>query len=375
MFRPKNLGSRTMFLSSLMCQNIVAAPSKNQSNRSARPRPLPRAREPSHRLGGRCVHADACPFSARRRRRLRTERLGTIERSDQRVKLGGSFPPTEFPARRSIAVAAFGTPAAVCIRKSLWRPVRKSSENSFQGGFADADRKKQPFKRAGALSRGAGAGVRKGFGRHGAAGHVRADGVPHPVHVGLRRQAGACATANLVGIPRVHGVSPVLLVLHAPRVSRQSRRRPTRSTISNPRGTPRSRPRLTHPIANARRSTCAGRSLTGWRRCRWPPSPRPTGAACSRWCATCRRGTTSTSSSWMASGGTTRTRRSSRILWVTSTTGASIDPRARPSPARAQRPAATKPIPQNPPPRANNNPRFFPDGMPLPPLPDTDPRY
>ena len=44
-------------------------------------------------------------------------------------------------------------------------------------------------------------------------------------------------------------------------------------------------------------------------------------------------------------------------------------------PARAQRPAATKPIPQNPPPRANNNPRFFPDGVPLPPIPDTDPRY
>ena len=98
MFRPKNLGSRTMFLSSLMCQNIVAAPSKNQSTRSARPRPLPRAREPSHRLRGRCVHADVCPFSARRRRRLRTERLGTIERSDQRVKRSGSFPPTEFPA-------------------------------------------------------------------------------------------------------------------------------------------------------------------------------------------------------------------------------------------------------------------------------------
>ena len=152
-------------------------------------------------------------------------------------------------------------------------------------------------------------------------------------------------------------------------VARRDRRSRTRAEP------PRSRPRLTHPIANARRSTCAGRSLTGWRRCRWPPSPRPTGAACSRWCATCRRGTTSTSSSWMASGGTTRTRRSSRILWVTSTTGASIDQRARPPPARAQRPAATKPIPQNPPPRANNNPRFFPDGMPFPPLPDTDPRY
>ena len=125
-------------------------------------------------------------------------------------------------------------------------------------------------------------------------------------------------------------------------VARRDRRSRTRAEP------PRSRPRLTHPIANARRSTCAGRSLTGWRRCRWPPSPRPTGAACSRWCATCRRGTTSTSSSWMASGGTTRTRRSSRILWVTSTTGASIDPRARPPPARAQRPAATKPIAQNP---------------------------
>ena len=349
MFRPKNLGSRTMFLSSLMCQNIVAAPSKNQSTRSARPRPLPRAREPSHRLRGRCVHADVCPFSARRRRRLRTERLGTIERSDQRVKLGGSFPPTEFPARRSIAVAAFGTRAEVCIRKSLWRPVIENRQKiPFKAGSLTRTRKKQPFKRAGALSRGAGAGVRTDFGRHGAAGHVRTDGVPHPVHVGLRRQAGACATAKLVGISRVRGDSPILLVLHAPRASSHPRRRPTRSSISNPRGTPRSRPRLTHPIANARRSTCAGRSPTGWRRCRWPPSPRPTGAACSRWCATCRRGTTSTSSSWMASGGTTRTRRSSRILWVTSTTGASIDPRARPPPARAQRPAATKPIAQNP---------------------------
>lgn len=45
------------------------------------------------------------------------------------------------------------------------------------------------------------------------------------------------------------------------------------------------------------------------------------------------------------------------------------NPRARPSPA------ATKPIPQNLPPRANNNPRFFPDCRPLPSptlIPDTD---
>ena len=93
----------------------------------------------------------------------------------------------------SCAVAAFGTPAFV---KVYGGQLENRQKIPFKAGSLTRTRKKQPFKRAGALSRGAGAGVRKGFGRHGAAGHVRADGVPHPVHVGLRRQAGACATAN-----------------------------------------------------------------------------------------------------------------------------------------------------------------------------------
>ena len=126
----------------------------------------------------------------------------------------------------SCAVAAFGTPAFV---KVYGGQLENRQKIPFKAGSLTRTRKKQPFKRAGALSRGAGAGVRKGFGRHGAAGHVRADGVPHPVHVGLRRQAGACATAKLVGISRVRGDSPILLVLHAPRASSHPRRRPTRS--------------------------------------------------------------------------------------------------------------------------------------------------
>ena len=176
----------------------------------------------------------------------------------------------------SCAVAAFGTPAFV---KVYGGQLENRQKIPFKAGSLTRTRKKQPFKRAGALSRGAGAGVRKGFGRHGAAGHVRADGVPHPVHVGLRRQAGACATANLVGIPRVHGVSPVLLVLHAPRVSRQSRRRPTRSTISNPRGNPQILS-TTDPSDRQRAQVHLCGSFTNWlETVPMAPEPAPNGGS------------------------------------------------------------------------------------------------
>ena len=177
------------------------------------------------------------------------------------------------------------------------------------------------------------------------------------------------------GGKQVRARPPTLAEFHAslifspPRVARPVR--PRRAVPDDPdtRACPRrSRPRLTRLITRRTyRSTCAGRSPTGWRRCRWPPSPRPTGARCSRWCATCRRGTTSTSSSWTASGGTTRTRRSSRIPSGTSTTGELSDGLTQTQPpARAPRPRviALKPIERKNPGQTTTRVPFFPQPIP-----------
>jgi len=184
------------------------------------------------------------------------------------------------------------------------------------------------------------------------------------------------------GGKQVRARPPTLAEFHAsqifspPRVARPVRPRRAVSDDPDTRACPRrSRPRLTRLITRRTyRSTCAGRSPTGWRRCRWPPSPRPTGARCSRWCATCRRGTTSTSSSWTASGGTTRTRRSSRIPSVTSTTGASdgltLNPTSRARPMHA--PASSRKNPSSAKTQGKQQPRvpFFP--QPTPPRRETD---
>ena len=115
-----------------------------------------------------------------------------------------------------------------------------------------------------------------------------------------------------------------LLLVFSTRISSITRGR-LNSSRRGPRRFPA--PVLTSPFPRSpsltRRCICVVRSRTGWRPSRWRPSPPPGAPRFSRWCAISRPGTTSTSSSWMASGATTRTRRSSRTRSGTSTTGCS----------------------------------------------------
>ena len=108
MFRPKNLGSRTMFLSSLMCQNIFAAyvSSRNQCSIHARSAaasyPEPRACEPS-----RCRYGREGATSKTRDRTPRDDREVRSIEGGASVSDGEKFPPTgvllEEPIERCLA--------------------------------------------------------------------------------------------------------------------------------------------------------------------------------------------------------------------------------------------------------------------------------
>ena len=103
MFRPKNRGSRTMFLSSLMCQNIFAAyvSSRNQCSIHARSAaasyPEPRACEPS-----RCRYGREGATSKTRDRTPRDDREVRSIEGGASVSDDGWFPPpTGVSQRRS----------------------------------------------------------------------------------------------------------------------------------------------------------------------------------------------------------------------------------------------------------------------------------